>query len=133
MKIDIKNIKDPFFDNEENTVITCIHEYSPSDGVTVREMLVVNSEKPIFDKIVKKFKKKVLSDNRIKFEKLEKKTTKNKKKDAAREQEDLFKVKLEIFEIEKIKNSTNRELKSKIRKAKTKEEARSYADQLLNE
>lgn len=48
-----------------------------------------------------------------------------------KKQEDLFAIKLEIFEIETIKNSTNRLLKSKIRKSKSPLEANAYAAALL--
>jgi microcompartment protein CcmL/EutN len=48
-----------------------------------------------------------------------------------KKQEDLFAVKLEVFEIEAIKNSTNRLLKSKIRKSKSPLEAHAYAAALL--
>lgn len=46
-------------------------------------------------------------------------------------QEELFAVKLEVFEIEAIKNSTNRLLKSKIRKSKSAIEVKAYAAALL--
>ena len=43
-----------------------------------------------------------------------------------REQEELFKAKLEAFEMDIVKNSNDRELKSKIRKATTKTQVYSY-------
>lgn len=43
-----------------------------------------------------------------------------------REQEELFKAKLEAFEMDIIKNSKDREIKAKIRKATTKTEVYSY-------
>ena len=46
-------------------------------------------------------------------------------------QERLFDAKLAIFEIEDIKNSKNRKIKSKIRKAPTEIEAMAYATALL--
>lgn len=51
---------------------------------------------------------------------------------AEREKTDiLFTAKLEAFEIEEVKNSTNRTLKSKIRKAKTIMEVQSYTITLI--
>jgi hypothetical protein len=49
----------------------------------------------------------------------------------ARKLEDLFNYKLEVFETEEIKNSKNRKLKSKLRRAKSKVEVNLYAIMLL--
>ena len=46
---------------------------------------------------------------------------------------ELFDAKLQAFEIEEIKNSTNRELKAKIRKSKNILELQVYAQMLLRE
>lgn len=60
-----------------------------------------------------------------------------KKKEAEKEQiermkaDALFSAKLEAFEIEEIKKSKNRELKSKIRKAKTIFEVTAYSAALI--
>ena len=48
-----------------------------------------------------------------------------------KQQEELFAAKLKIFEIESIKNSTNRDLKSRIRKAKSDVEATAWAAVLM--
>jgi len=45
--------------------------------------------------------------------------------------EDLFKLKLQSFEIEQVKNSTNRELKSSLRKSQTFMEAVAYTAALI--
>jgi hypothetical protein len=47
------------------------------------------------------------------------------------QQEQLFAAKLDAFEIDVVKNSTNRELKSKIRKSKTFMEVTAYTVMLL--
>ena len=46
--------------------------------------------------------------------------------------EDIFKIKLQAFEIEEVKNSKNRELKAKIRKAGTFMEVLAYTSALVN-
>jgi len=51
----------------------------------------------------------------------------------ARKLEELFNYKLEIFETEEIKNSKNRKLKGKLRRAKSKIEVNLYAMMLLQE
>ena len=48
-------------------------------------------------------------------------------------QEILFNMKLEAFEIEEIKNSTNRDLKKRLRKAKTVIEIQAFATLLMQE
>ena len=51
----------------------------------------------------------------------------------ARKLEELFNYKLEIFETEEIKDSKNRKLKAKIRRAKSKVEVNLWAMKLLEE
>ena len=54
-----------------------------------------------------------------------------KKENEFRKQEELFAIKLEAFEIEAIKNSKDRELKSMIRKSKTPMEVQAYTTIIL--
>lgn len=58
---------------------------------------------------------------------------KQQEKNEAKRLEDLFNAKLATFEISEIKDSTNRKLKSKIRKAKNAVEMQAYATILLME
>jgi len=58
---------------------------------------------------------------------------KQKEKHEAKRLEDLFNYKLQTFEIPEIKESTNRKLKAKIRKAKNVIEMQAYATILLME
>ena len=58
---------------------------------------------------------------------------KQQEKNESKRLEDLFNSKLQVFEIEEIKESTNRKLKSKIRKAKNQVEMTAYATMLLME
>ena len=63
----------------------------------------------------------------------EAKVNREKERQEAKRLEDLFNTKLQTFEIEEIKQSTNRKLKSKIRKAKNIIEMNAYATMLLME
>jgi hypothetical protein len=54
-----------------------------------------------------------------------------KKEDEFRKQETLFAMKLEAFEIPEIKESSNREMKAKIRKSKSPMEVQAYTTILL--
>lgn len=58
---------------------------------------------------------------------------KHAEREAARKLEQLFNAKLEVFEIESIKNSTNRKAKSKIRRSKNQYEMMAYAIMLIQE
>ena len=58
---------------------------------------------------------------------------KQEQKNENKRLEDLFNYKLQTFEISQIKESTNRKLKSKIRKAKNAIEMQAYATILLME
>jgi hypothetical protein len=70
--------------------------------------------------------------NRHKQER-ESRLKREKEKHEAKRLEDLFNLKLQTFEIPEIKESTNRKLKSKIRKAKNLVEMNAYATILLME
>ena len=58
---------------------------------------------------------------------------KQAEREAARKLEQLFNAKLEVFEIESIKNSTNRKAKAKIRRSKNQYEMMAYAIMLIQE
>lgn len=58
---------------------------------------------------------------------------KQQERNEAKRLEELFNLKLATFEITEIKNSTNRKLKAKIRKAKNEVEMQAYATILLME
>ena len=63
----------------------------------------------------------------------ESKIQKEKERHEAKRLEELFNLKLQTFEIPEIKDSTNRKLKAKIRKAKNLVEMNAYATILLME
>ena len=56
-----------------------------------------------------------------------------KKHNKARKLEKLFNYKLEAFEVEEIKNSKNRKLKAKLRRAKSKIEVDMYSIMILQD
>lgn len=58
---------------------------------------------------------------------------KRKERDQAHKLEHLFNAKLEVFEIEYIKNSSNRKLKSRIRKARNIFEMQAFLTMLIQE
>ena len=81
---------------------------------------------PLSNSFISKLKSKNNIVEQAAAQKEQKKTQKERTS-----QERLFDAKLAIFEIEDIKNSKNRKIKSKIRKAPTEIEAMAYATALL--
>jgi len=75
------------------------------------------------------------TNERLERHKQEREAKVNREKEIkeAKRLEELFNIKLQTFEIEEIKQSTNRKLKSKIRKAKNVIEMNAYATMLLME
>lgn len=75
------------------------------------------------------------TEDRLERHRQERESTvkKEKERNEAKRLEDLFNFKLQTFEIPEIKESTNRKLKAKIRKAKNLVEMNAYATILLME
>lgn len=75
---------------------------------------------------------KAIVDRNAERERIVKENEENRKKEEEfRKQEALFAMKLEAFEIPEIKESSNREMKAKIRKSKTPMEVQAYTTILL--
>lgn len=139
-----KEWKSPFWDNAAKDRITVRLNITHDDGSFSTSVAKVSK----FDengKITKDYEE-ILEQNKIeaidKFtedrlerhrQERESKVKREKEKHEAKRLEDLFNLKLQTFEIPEIKESTNRKLKSKIRKAKNLVEMNAYATILLME
>jgi enoyl reductase-like protein len=91
-----------------------------------------------FDEILEIFGEEALDESTVKHkeeaQRQEQIHRERQEADQVRQkQEVLFNMKLEAFEIEEIKNSSNRDLKKRLRKAKTPIEVQSYATLLIQE
>ena len=91
-----------------------------------------------FDEILEIFGEEVLDESTAKHkeeaQRQEQIHRERQEADKVRQaQEVLFNMKLESFEIEEIKNSQNRDLKKRLRKAKTPIEVQAYATLLIQE
>jgi hypothetical protein len=130
-----RKILDPYFCNNAETQVGCQFEYE--DG-TILNATVSDTDEgnpdwaEIFDLFTKEEIQKntqmMLDRNRKEREERERIDMENAEKMKA---DILFQAKLEAFEIEEIKNSQNRELKSKIRKSKNLTELQAYAAVLV--
>lgn len=130
-----RKIVNPHWINNARTVISA--EFHYDDGrvaqATISESDVTN---PDLVEIKTKFTQEELETNtRRKIQEInaerERKQQEELAKEQRKQQEELFAAKLRIFEIDTIKNSDNRLLKSKIRKSKSDVEALAWASALL--
>ena len=130
-----RKIVNPHWINNARTVISA--EFHYDDGrvaqATISESDVTN---PDLVEIKTKFTQEELETNtRRKIQEINAERERRQQEELAKEQrkqqEELFAAKLRIFEIDAIKNSDNRLLKSKIRKSKSDVEALAWASALL--
>lgn len=130
-----RTIVNPHWINNARTVLSA--EFHYDDGrvatATVSESETTN---PDLVEIKQKFTYEQLEHNTRK--KIQQITTERERKQLEeqariqrKQQEELFAAKLRIFEIDSIKNSTNRALKSRIRKSKSDIEAMAWAAALM--
>jgi RNase P/RNase MRP subunit p30 len=130
-----RTIVNPHWVNNARTVISA--EFHYDDGrvaqATISESDVTN---PDLVEIKSKFTDEQLEANtRKKIQEInaerERKHQEELAKAQRKQQEELFAAKLRIFEIDTIKESSNRALKAKIRKSKSDVEALAWASALL--
>lgn len=130
-----RTIVNPHWINNARTVLMA--EFHYDDGRIVSATISESdTSNPDLAEIKSKFTEAELEQNtRKKIQKMTREQEEEKQKQQAaedrRNQEELFAAKLKIFEIDTIKDSTNRKLKSQIRKSKTALEAQAWAAALL--
>lgn len=130
-----RTIVNPHWINNARTVLSAQFQYD--DGRIVDAVISQSdTSNPDLAEILNNFSQKQLEDNTlVKIRKVaaEQAAEEQKKKDEIDrvKNEKLFAAKLEIFEIELIKNSTNRKLKSLIRRSSSAVEAQAWAAALL--
>ena len=130
-----RTIKNPYWGNNEKTQVMCeFHfENGPIQTAAVTQTKEGNPDwEEIFDNFtpeqIDKLTKNVLAEAREEHEKrkqMQRDDVEIMKVDA------LFQAKIDTFEIDIIKNSKNRQLKSRIRKAKTLIEVTAFASALI--
>jgi len=133
-----------FWETSEKMMLNCILELEDDVGRVTRQVMKINkfdregNENPDFFEVVNAVTEEVISKNteeRRARKKAEAEEAKQREIEhaKARKLEKLFEYKLETFEVEEIKNSKNRALKSKLRRAKSKVEVDLYAMMILAE
>ena len=131
-----------FWENEEQTSLNCILEMKDDVGRVTTQVMLLNrndeegNPNPMFEEVVSDIGEDIITQNteeRVTRKKAE--AEEKKQRDIehakARKLEELFNYKMEVFEIDQIKNSKNRKLKGKIRRAKSRLEVDMYGMELL--
>jgi hypothetical protein len=129
-----------FWDNEEKTQIKAILEIVADDGVKTSQVMTIRNDnnnpdwKEVLDVIGEDVLNKNTEDRKEKKFK-EEEALKLREQDIklAKKLEDLFEAKLEAFNVEEIKKSTNRDLKSRLRRSKSIYEVNLYATMIMME
>ena len=126
---------DPYWSNKDAKHVIVTIEY-PNGKRATASVQDNDGENPDYKRIMEEFGEEVLDKNTEEGVKRRddeiKKRLQRKETEAIRhKQEILFNSKIEAFEISTIKNSTNMELKRKIRKAKFTMEVAAYTTILL--
>ena len=130
-------IKDAFWETPEKNQLNCISEHK--EGFKdVRQVHKLKRGDPLFDECVEALTEKhidVNTDRRVnkKFKEQEQQRQLEINKRKAHKLEELFNYKLETFEVEEIKESRNRILKSKLRRSKSIPEVNLYAIMILQD
>lgn len=133
-----------FWENEDKSQLNCILEIEDDVGRKTRQvMLLKRTDKegnpnPDFDEVVDALGEDTINketEDRVERKKAEKEehVQRDKEHAKARKLEKLFNYKLEAFEVEEIKNSTNRKLKAKLRRAKSRIEVDMWSIMILQE
>ena len=129
-----REILEPFWMNAEKNQIKCIFKYETGAyEAVVSDTLEGN---PDWKEIIETFGVEAIDANTQK--RIDEKTLReNEHKEVLKDEEEriisenLFAAKLEAFEVPEVKNSTNRPLKSKIRKATSIMQVQAYTTALV--
>ena len=133
-----------FWETDEREMLNCILEIEDDVGRVTRQVMKLRrtddegNENPDFLEVVDALGEESITANTEERNARKKREAEEEKQRElehakARKLEQLFNYKLEAFEVEDIKNSKNRQLKSKLRRAKNKVEVDLYAIMIVME
>ena len=132
-----------FWETDEKQMLNCILEMEDDVGRVTRQVMKLRktddegNDNPDFIEVVDQLGEelitKILTKEMFARKEKQRKTNKELEHAKARKLEQLFNYKLEAFEIDDIKNSKNRQLKSKLRRAKNRVEVDLYAIMIVME
>jgi hypothetical protein len=135
---------DSFWESYDQNRITSILTITDDDGKVTKQQLTVarfnpdGSDNPDFQEILDQIGEEKITENTTKRN--EKKVAEREMQEQRRREQEkavalqkLFDAKIAAFEIDDIKNSKNRELKAKLRKAKNQVEVNIYSMMIVME
>ncbi len=130
-----RKIEDPYWGNQNKTQVICKFNYIGGPIVTAA-VSDTKEGNPDWQEIMSKWtisEIDKLTEAELKKDNEERQKHRENEKDmqARMKTDELFQAKLEAFEIEEIKMSQNRDLKSKIRKSKNMMEVTAYSAALI--
>lgn len=139
-----KWLDNAFWETEEKEQLNCILELEDDVGRVTRQVMKLNRQdkegnsNPMFEEVLEELG--VESIDRNTQERVERKQAEKEEKKQrdiehkkARKLEELFNYKLSVFEVDEIKNSKNRKLKGKLRRAKSEIEVQLWAIEIMRE
>ena len=135
---------DSFWESYDQNRITSILTITDDEGKITKQQLTVSrfnpdgSDNPDFQEILDQLGEEKVTENTTKrnekkVAQREAEEQKRREEQKARELQKLFDAKISAFEIEDIKNSKNRVLKAKLRKAKNQVEVNIYSMMIVME
>lgn len=133
-----------FWETPEKEMLNCILEMEDDIGRVTRQVMKLRrldndgNENPDFSEVVEALGEELIDQNtEERHERKKREAEEEKQRELehakARKLEQLFNYKLEAFEVDEIKNCKNRQLKSKLRRAKSKVEVDMYAIMIMME
>jgi hypothetical protein len=130
-----RTIKNPHWTNNARTVMSA--EFHYEDGRVVTAVINCSDDSnPDWLEIKSKYSNEELESNTLKVIKKQQQQQQLERQhqqamEEKKKQEELFAIKLQAFETEAVKNTTNRALKSSIRRAKSVFEVYAYTAALI--
>lgn len=133
-----------FWETEEKNQLNCILELIDDEGRETRQVMKLNRKdrdgnaNELFDEVIEALGEEAIDkETKDRVDRKKAQHEEEKQRDLehqkARKLEKLFNYKLEAFEVEEIKNSKNRKLKAKLRRAKSKIEVDLYSIMILQD
>lgn len=133
-----------FWETEDKQQLNCILEIVDDEGREIRQVMKLNrterdgSPNEMFEEVVETLgEQRIDEETTQRVDRKKAEAEENRQRDLehqkARKLEKLFNYKLEAFEVDEIKNSKNRKLKGKLRRAKSRIEVDLYSIMILQE
>jgi len=137
-------MENAFWETEAKKEVNCILELEDDQGRITRQQMFLQrtdkdgTENELFNEVIDALGEDAIDAETVdrvtrKSAEIEEDKMRDEEHQKARKLEKLFNYKMEAFEVEEIKNSKNRKLKAKLRRAKSKIEVDMYSIMILQD